>query len=70
MFHAAVPLNLTVAAVMVGKKQSLGGNDLTGASASEKYDSVLQRGLIHAVDVFGGEPEPFALHVPDALCDK
>lgn len=55
---------------MVGKKQSLGGNDLTGTSASEKYDSILQRGLIHAVDVLGGELEPFALHVPDALCDK
>ena len=70
MLHAAVALDVAVAAVMVGKQQAVRGDEFPGAAGAEEYDGILQGGLIDAVDIFRFEPEALGLHVSDALGDQ
>ena len=48
-------LDVAVSAVVVGDDKPLVGYHLSGASASEVDDGVLERGVVDAVDLFGGE---------------
>ena len=67
VLHAAVALDVAVAAVVVRQEQAFVGHEFAGAAAAEQDDGVLERSLVHAVNVFGGEPEAFGLHVADTL---
>ena len=42
VLHRAVPLDVAVAAVVVGDEQSLVGNHLAGAARAEQHDCVLE----------------------------
>ena len=70
MLHAAVLLDLTVTAVVVGQKQTFRRNQFSGASSSEQYDSVFQGRFIYIIYVFGVQTEAFFLHVGYPLVDK
>ena len=67
VFHAAVLLDVTVAAVMIRQQQSLRGNQLTRTAGTEQDDGILERSLVHAVYIFGRQLETFGLHVSDPL---
>ena len=70
VFDGTVLLDLAVAAVVIGDQQSLVGDQFAGAAAAEADDGIFQAGLVDGVEVLGGEPEPFGLHVFDtALFD-
>ena len=49
-------LDIAVAAVVVGHQQAASGDDLSGASAAELDDGVLDGGMGDAVDLLRGEP--------------
>ena len=53
------------AAVVVGEQKSFGRDDLARATAAEDDDRILQRRLVDAVDLLGGEFAPAFLHVSD-----
>jgi len=70
VLHAAVLLDLSVSAVMVGQEQSFRGNHFSCAASSKQYDRILEGCLIDAVDVICSELESLCLHVVDALRDE
>ena len=70
MLDAAVLLDLSVAAVVVGQQKSFRGDQLSCTSSSEEHDGILQRCLVDAVDVLCVEPEALFLHVSDSLRDE
>ena len=58
-------LNRGVAAVVVGKEQTLGRDDLARAAAAEDDDGILERGVVHAVDLLGRKFAAALLHLLD-----
>ena len=70
VLHAAVALDIAVAAVVVRQQEAFVGDELSGAAAAEQDDGILQRGLIDAIDIFGGEAKSLRLHVADPLGDQ
>ena len=70
MLDAAVLLDLTVSAMVVGKEKSFRRNELSRASAAEQHDSILEGRLVDAVYVLGVKPEAFFLHICDTLRDQ
>jgi len=67
MFHRAVGLYLSIAAMVVGDEQSLCRDDLPGATATKVNDSIFKTGPVHAVNIFGCETETEFLHLRDLL---
>ena len=67
MLHAAVLLDLAVAAMVVCKDQTFCRDKFSGATSAEQHDSILEGCLVDAVDVLGAELEAFALHILDTL---
>ena len=63
MLHRRQGLDRPVAAVVIGEEQSVGRHDLARAAASEDDDGVLQRGVVHAVNLLGREFAAAGLHV-------
>ena len=63
MLHGREGLNRPVAAVVIGEEQSFGRDDLSRAAAPEDDDGVLQRGVIHAVNLLGRKFAAAGLHV-------
>ena len=70
VLHAAVPLDIAVAAVMVRQQKPFIGHQLTRAPAPEQDDGILERRLIHAVHILGRQPESLGLHISDPLPDQ
>ena len=70
VLNAAVLLDLSVSAVVVGQKESLRRYELSCAASAKQHDCVLQRCLIDAVDVFSRKTEAFLLHVCNAVSDQ
>ncbi len=70
VLQTAVALNLVVAAMVVGQQQSPGRHQLSGTAAAEKHHGILQRSLVHAVDVLGRETEPLGLHILHLPADE
>ena len=58
-------LNGTEPAVVVGEQQSLGGDDLTRTTVAEDNDGILERRLVDAVNILGGEFATPLFHLPD-----
>ncbi len=58
-------LDRRIAAVVVGKEQAVGRNDLAGAAAAEYDDRILQRALVGRVDVVGRETAALGAHLFD-----
>ena len=63
MLHGRKRLDRPVTAVVIGEQQSVGRNDLTRASAAENDDGVLERRVVHAVNLLGREFASAGLHV-------
>ena len=70
MLHAAVLLDLAVAAVVVREEQAVARDDLARAARAEQHDGVLERRLVHAVHILGRQAEAVGLHIVDALRDQ
>ena len=65
VFDGRQRLNRTVAAVVVGKQQAVGRNDLARTSGTEDHDGVLERGFVDAVNLLGRKFAPAGLHLLD-----
>ena len=63
MLHGRERLDRPVAAVVVGEQQPVGRDDLPRASAAENDDGVLERRVVHAVNLLGREFAPAGLHI-------
>ena len=62
MLGAGELLDAAVSAVVVGENQTLAGNHLSGTSAAENHDSVLQGRVVDVVDLFCCELAAVLLH--------
>ena len=67
VFHGGVGLHLAKTAVVVGEQQSFGGDELTGATAAELHNGVLEAGLVETEDLFGRQLAAKSLHVSQIL---
>ena len=65
VLRGAELLDAAIPAVVVGEQKAVLRNDFSGATAVELHHGVLQRTVIHAVDVFRREPASFTLHNVD-----
>ena len=63
VLHRRQGLNRPVAAMVVGEQQSFGRDDLTRAAAAEDDDGILQRRVVHTVNLLGREFAAAGLHV-------
>ena len=70
VLDARMPLDVAVAAVVVGEQQALVRDELSGTTGSEKNDGILQGSLVDTVNVLGGKLETFGLHIGDTLRNK
>ena len=70
VLHAAVLLDLAVAAVVVRKQQAVARNHLARTAGAKEHHGVLERRLVDAVHVLGRQPETMGLHILDALGDQ
>ena len=66
MLNRRKALDRAVAAVVVSEQKALAREELARTAAAELNNSVLQRGLIHRVDILGSELEALASHILDA----
>ena len=65
VFDRREALDRAVTAVVVRKEQAFGGDDLARAATAEDHDGILQRGVVDAVDLLGGELAAALLHLLD-----
>ena len=65
MFERTVLLYGVVAAVVVGKQQTLARNHLASATSAENNYGVFQARPIDAVNIFGSKPATHFLHGAD-----
>ena len=56
-------LHETVAAVVVGDKQTVGRDQFAGAAAAEEHDAVFHAVVVDAIDVIGRQMEAHLLHL-------
>jgi hypothetical protein len=65
-----MPLDVTVATVMVRKEQALIRDYLARTAASEKDDGILEGSLVDTINVLCGKFETLRLHIGYALGDQ
>ena len=53
VLHRREGLDLRIAAMVVGKDQSFGRHHLARAAGTEDHDGILERGVIHGIDLLG-----------------
>ena len=67
VLDARVPLDVTVAAMVVGEQKPFVRDEFASAPGTEQDDGILQRCLVDAVHVFGRKLETLGLHIGDTL---
>ena len=65
VLHRREGLNRTVTAMVVGENESFGRYDLARTTVTENDDRILERSVIHRIDIFGRELAALGFHIPD-----